>query len=233
MRYIMIRKYLLLVMMAIYSHCSLANGVVVGATRVIYDASKKEASITIMNKNKDKHYLVQSWIEDEKGSKSTPFVITPPLFKMMPTKENVLRIVKTNGNLPSDRESVFWLNMKAIPPSPENDEGNNLQIAIKTRMKLFYRPQGLPGKAEDAAGKLIWKKNGADLVVQNNSAFSVTLTDVVYNNEKIASADLVPAKSSVRFPIKTKNGVNGTTITYKTITDFGGVSQEFNSRVVF
>ena len=44
------------------------------------------------------------------------FVITPPLFAMQGKKENTLRIIDaTNNQLPQDRESLFWMNVKAIP----------------------------------------------------------------------------------------------------------------------
>ena len=81
------------------------------------------------------------------GNKKHRFIITPPLFKLDPDKNNVLRIVNIEDTLPKDRESVYWINVKAIPAkSAENENKNVLQIAVRTRLKLFYRPKGLPGK---------------------------------------------------------------------------------------
>ncbi|MGL4116894.1 fimbria/pilus periplasmic chaperone, partial [Escherichia coli] len=112
--------------------------------RVIYDGNKKEASLTVQNKNKSEEFLIQSWVDDATGSKKTPFIITPPLFKLEPGKNNILRIVNVNPSLPQDRESVYWVNVKAIPSQNEENEGKNvLQIAVRTRIKLFYRPAGL------------------------------------------------------------------------------------------
>ncbi len=49
-------------------------------------------------------------------TKRSQFVITPPLFSMQ-GKKNTLRIINaTNHQLPGDRESLFWVNVKAIPP---------------------------------------------------------------------------------------------------------------------
>jgi P pilus assembly chaperone PapD len=45
--------------------------------------------------------------------------------------------------LPQDKESLFWLNIKAIPSASQVD--NTLQIAIKTRIKLIYRPATMKG----------------------------------------------------------------------------------------
>ncbi len=50
-----------------------------------------------------------------------PFLITPPLFRLDAKQENVLRIIRTGGNLPADRESLFWLNIKSIPSSARNE----------------------------------------------------------------------------------------------------------------
>ncbi|MCC3264159.1 fimbria/pilus periplasmic chaperone, partial [Paenibacillus polymyxa] len=78
------------------------------------------------------------------------FIITPPLFKLSPTKNNVLRIVNTSDALPQDRESVYWVNVKSIPARSEDAENKNvLQIAVRTRLKLFYRPAGLKGNSMD------------------------------------------------------------------------------------
>ncbi|STI15123.1 Chaperone protein lpfB precursor [Escherichia coli] len=63
-----------------------AGGVALSTTRVIYDGGKKEASLTVENHNKNEEFLIQSWIDDVNGNKKTPFIITPPLFKLDPDK---------------------------------------------------------------------------------------------------------------------------------------------------
>lgn len=45
---------------------------------------------------------------------------------------------------PKNREIVFYLNILDIPPYPESTRGKIvLQLAIKSRVKLFYRPKEL------------------------------------------------------------------------------------------
>ncbi|WP_170692593.1 molecular chaperone, partial [Escherichia coli] len=92
-------------------------------------------------------YLIQSWVDDSKTEKkSQDFVITPPLFMLPTRKEASLRIMflgKTN--LPTDRETLYWMNVKAIPPTDEkNTQKNTLQLALQNKIKLFYRPENLP-----------------------------------------------------------------------------------------
>lgn len=43
--------------------------------------------------------------------------------------------------LPQDRESVYYFNLREIPP--KSDKPNTLQLALQTRIKLFYRPKAI------------------------------------------------------------------------------------------
>jgi P pilus assembly chaperone PapD len=84
-------------------------GIVMGGTRVIYQEGKREASISVTNADVHSPYLVQSWIENyaENDKGKVPFIVTPPLFRLDPEQENVLRINFIGADLPRDRESVF------------------------------------------------------------------------------------------------------------------------------
>ncbi len=110
---------------------------------------KKESSIGISNPD-EINYLVQSWVDTGlKKDDKAPFLITPPLFRLNAKEDNVLRVVRTGGNMPEDRESLYWLNIKAIPSSSHEEGVNTLQIAINTRIKLLYRPASIKGKPEE------------------------------------------------------------------------------------
>lgn len=113
---------LALVFSVCFSSSCLAGGIALSSTRVIYDGNKKEASLTVNNNNKTEEFLIQSWVDDASGNKKTPFIITPPLFKLDPDKNNILRIVNITPSLPQDRESVYWVNVKAIPSKSEGSE---------------------------------------------------------------------------------------------------------------
>lgn len=161
-------KYVLSGFLLTYIYAAQA-GVIVGGTRVIYDGAKKEMSLSVENPDKIE-YLIQSWVENIEGNNSkAPFVITPPLFRLDSGQKNILRIVGT-GNLPADHESLFWLNIKSIPSVEKRD--NTLQLAIKTRIKLIYRPEALKGVSpEEVTDKLVWKKQGNKLLVNNPTAY--------------------------------------------------------------
>ncbi|EHB8025463.1 fimbria/pilus periplasmic chaperone [Escherichia coli] len=114
-------------------HSTVANAAVaLGATRVIYPANQKQVLLPVTNNDPASVYLIQSWIENAGDQKDTQFVITPPLFSMQGKKENTLRIINaTNHQLPGDRESLFWVNVKAIP-AMEKDQKNEITV---TNMK--------------------------------------------------------------------------------------------------
>lgn len=74
---------------------SVSAGVIIGGTRIIFDGTKKEASIGITNPD-NVPYLIQSWIDvqDEQSGKA-PFIITPPLYRLDGGQKNLERIVMT------------------------------------------------------------------------------------------------------------------------------------------
>ncbi|HDG7821116.1 TPA: fimbria/pilus periplasmic chaperone, partial [Klebsiella quasipneumoniae] len=158
-------------------------GVVIGGTRVIFDGNKKEASIGINNPDKTP-YLIQSWIETpDGGAEKAPFIITPPLYRLNNGQQNVERIVAT-GALPQDKESLFWLNIKAIPSAAKVD--NTLQIAIKTRIKLIYRPAAMKGASpEEQVDKLRWQRVGNKIQVNNPTRHVMNFNEISLSGKKL------------------------------------------------
>lgn len=198
-------------------------GIVIGGTRVIYDGDKKETSAAIRDPDKSGVWLVQSWVDNgERGGKA-PFIVTPPLFRINPGEENMLRIVRTGGNLPEDRESVFWLNVKSIPATDDSVPHKNvLQVVVKSRLKLFYRPAGLEGQPETAYHQLTAARSGNRLTVSNPTPYYVTLFTLKVDGQEIKEADMVPPKGSVSFTLPS---ATASSVTWQAISDYGGVSQ--------
>lgn len=115
-------------------------GVVIGGTRVVYLSNNSDKSISVFSKEEKIPYLIQAWVDpfNKDDKNKAPFTVIPPVSRLEPAQEKVLRIIHTKGvSLPEDRESVFWLNIKNIPPSASNKAENSLEIAVKTRIKLF------------------------------------------------------------------------------------------------
>jgi P pilus assembly chaperone PapD len=179
---------------------SVQAGIVIGGTRLIYEGNKKEASITVNNPDKVP-YLIQSWVDGELVSgqskaEKAPFLATPPLFRLDAERQNVLRVVRAGGSLPEDRESIFWMNIKSIPYAEKKE--NTLQIAIKTRIKMIYRPVGVKTTPEEAVKNIIWKRTGNSVQVTNPSAHYFTFFNVKVNGAEIKDLPMVaPLQTSV------------------------------------
>ncbi|OSM99812.1 hypothetical protein AU509_03155 [Lonsdalea britannica] len=121
-----------------------ADGLTLGGTRLVYDATQKEASLSLSNAGKSTPYLVQVWVSDlQRKTKNIPFIATPPLFKQGLNGDSAIRVVYTSlPSLPQDRESVYLLNVRAIPAVEKKADPKRLTIATQNIIKLIYRPKG-------------------------------------------------------------------------------------------
>lgn len=169
-----------LLLTCVFSAPALASVTIIG-TRVIYPASEKEVTVRLDNRS-ERPALVQAWIDNGDPNQplnkiDVPFVLLPPVFRMESNKGQTLRIVYTGSNLPTDKESIFWLNVLDIPPRDKSlTNKNQLQMAIRSRIKLFYRPATLNTKdAATAATQLTWRKGNKSnqLTAINNSPYYI------------------------------------------------------------
>lgn len=160
-------------------------GVIIGGTRVVYSSDKSDATISIKNNEATTPYLIQTWVDPFKGdtaSNKPPFTVIPPVSRLEAGQEKVLRIMKVKGELPHDRESLFWLNIKNIPPS--SSKPNSLEIAIKTRIKLFWRPATLNITPERAVAKVKWRVQNRQLVIENPSPLHINVMNVTVDKKR-------------------------------------------------
>ncbi|CNI11727.1 putative fimbrial chaperone protein [Yersinia aldovae] len=195
-------------------------GVVIGGTRLIYDGAKKESSLSVNNPD-NVPYLIQSWAETSSGgAEKAPFMITPPLFRLDGGQQNVLRVVRAGGSLPNDRESLYWMNIKSIPSSEKKEGQNTLQVAVKTRIKLIFRPEGLKGTPEEVTQNLKWQRSGNQLQVTNPTPFYMNFQQISVGGKEIKDVTFVAPMSSTSFAMPASSG---SSVSWKIINDYGGV----------
>ncbi|MFB9998190.1 fimbria/pilus periplasmic chaperone [Providencia rustigianii] len=203
-------------------------GVALGATRVIYPADQKQVQLAVTNNDDKSVFLIQSWVENANGQKDNQFAITPPLFSMKGKKGNTLRIIDaTNNQLPKDRESLFWLNVKAIPAMDKAQMNENtLQLAIISRIKLYYRPTGLSVSPDTVAEALRFKRQAQVLSVINPTPYYATVTDLNVGSVKLENTLVPPfGEVSINVPVN----ANGA-ISYKTINDYGALTAKMTGK---
>ncbi|WP_434663587.1 fimbrial biogenesis chaperone [Aeromonas sp. NJAU223] len=150
-------------------------------TRLIYQGG--EVNLLVRNDGTEPS-LLQAWVDggDEQqgpAEVSTPFLVAPPMMRLGPQKGQSLRILGADEltHLPQDRESLFWLNVLGLPPKASLSEAS-IQLAYRTRIKLFYRPPGVQGALADAVARLDWRMQADGLSVRNGSPFYISLSEV-------------------------------------------------------
>ena len=198
--------------------------VVLGGTRVIYEGNKKEASIAVRN-DESKPFLVQSWVENYNNADKTkpPFTVTPPLFRIEGESANAMRIVLTDPKLPSDKESVYWLNVKSIPSTDPNAQ-NSLTISINNKIKLIYRPVGVPSaEAATAYEKLTFEKQGSMLKAKNPTPYYVSFGELTIGSKELDNPGMVPPMGEASWNI---SGIQGNNVTWSAVNDHGAITKK-------
>ncbi len=165
--------------------------VIISGTRIIYPGNKRELAVQLNNVG-EQPALIQSWIDNGNANaqpeeEDVPFVILPPVVRIEPKQGQTLRLMFSGASLPQDRESLFWFNALEIPPQPEEGKSNNyLQFAVRSRIKLFYRPDGLTPSITEAPETLRWSVAKQQLTIQNPSPYYITLATVELNGYQLA-----------------------------------------------
>jgi fimbrial chaperone protein len=197
-------------------------GVEVGGTRLIYDAGRRESSLPLKNPEKDVAYLIQSWLDqgEDETSSAIPFIVTPPLFRLDPGQENQLRVVNT-GEVPQDRESLYWLNVKSIAAT--HDQPNQLQISVRTRIKMIYRPISLRASAAEAYRQLTVTRTGDRLTFTNPTPHFISFFDVYLDGQVQAEPAMVAPFGT--FSLKVPPNSPGR-VSWRAINDYGGRTEE-------
>lgn len=147
------------------SHSAIAS-LSADQTRYIFKGDKDSLTVTVTNNNKEKMFGGQAWIDNivEKDTRPT-FVATPSFFKVAAGGKQTLRIILASDHLPQDKESVYWLNIQDIPPAMQ---GSGLAIALRSKLKLFYRPQSLvEGRKGAEEGIVVEERSGTKMLVNN------------------------------------------------------------------
>ncbi len=198
-------------------------------TRVVFDGSKDAASMTITNNNTQLPYLAQGWIEDEQGNKITsPLIVLPPVQRLEPGKKSQVKVqaLPAVKSLPQDRETVYYFNLREIPP--RSDKANSLQIALQTRIKLFYRPASIVPSQQERSDpwqkQLILTREADDFQVNNPTPYYITLIDARSSKEGKTSPGfeplMVPPKGTLKLGVSAAALGSKPWLTY--VNDYGG-----------
>ena len=219
--------------------------VVIGGTRVIYPSDQKEVTVPLENQGKQP-VLVQVWVDTgdplaTPDAIKAPFFIRPPMFRMEPASGHALRLTYTGDPLPDTQETMYWLNVLEVPPRAANAAASNhVQFAVRTRIKLIFRPSGLPGNATEAFKQLSWKwvtdegGKGFALEVTNLTPYYVNFADVGLKVDSVLKRNddggMVAPGATTTFslaPLKLTSRPSGDVrASFEVIDDSGGSSAQ-------
>ncbi|XP_050340429.1 chaperone protein MrkB-like [Bactrocera neohumeralis] len=206
-----------------------AKNIVVNGTRFIYPAGDKEVTVQL-NNTANRPALVQTWLDTGNPEQSpdtitTPFSITPPITRVDGNAGQTLRIRAINkAGIPTDRESIWWLNILEIPPKPTAAKAQGesvLQLAIRSRFKFIYRPENL-GDRDNAAEKLVLKAQGKNLRIDNPTPFFITVSKITKGTgvSLNSAAVMIAPKSTQTVSLKAEVRSNEK-LTVSNINDYG------------
>lgn len=160
--------------------------VIINQTRVIYPSNANNVTVQLLNKSRTVH-LVQSWIDDGNPEARpedirVPLLVTPPVVKINANGGQSLKIsvAGSTEKLPKDRESVFYLNVLDVPPMPDNKDANYMQVALRNRIKLFWRPNGLALSQKDIPEHVsLSKSKEGKSCINNNTPYYLTIVQIM------------------------------------------------------
>ncbi|WP_368171994.1 fimbria/pilus periplasmic chaperone [Aeromonas sp. R9-2] len=212
--------------------------VVLGKSRVIYNPSSKGQILPVVNEQ-DYPMLVQTRIIADGEEENTPtgsFRAVPPLFRLDGKQRAKIRIVQIGGQFPEDRESLYWVCVKGIPPSGDDSwAGGNrpeqatlmVQMSIKNCIKLLVRPNELVQHDPLLmAERLSWRLNQKELTAFNPTPFYINLSTITVGGESVESVRHIAPFSSSTFSLL--EGVSGE-VKWRAISDLGGEGPLLNT----
>ncbi len=212
------------------------------ATRLVIAAEQGEASIVVRNED-PRPALMQVWIDDGRADTplellDVPLQVLQPLLRIEPDSDQLIRVRALHGDsLPTDRERLYWLNVMEIPrrapvhADPAAAQTDTIEVAVRSRIKLIYRPAGLSGTVQEAGAGLRWDVLAGDagVRVRNRSPRVVNLASARSGDGRTAALEdgSVPPFGERTFQWEGPAAAKGKPgITYGWIDDLGQVHSQ-------
>ncbi|HEY3985076.1 molecular chaperone [Cedecea sp.] len=192
-------------------------------TRLIINEEQNAVSLRVTNKSESDPYLAQGWVEDADGQLIDQFMVVPPVQRIEAGQYSIFRLQQLAKamNLPKDRESVFYFNLREIPQKSHKE--NVLTLAIQTRIKVFWRPKSLKvTKADDTvpgmkAVTLVKSARGYE--INNPTSYYLSITGLELKEKVKIPPFMVPPKGSYTLKHQGSEAVEKILLT--AINDYG------------
>lgn len=232
--------YLLLFIFLPNSEQAWASVVMTGS-RIVYSESSKDYSIQFNNKDEFPN-IVQVWTdvdnpESTPETENSPFSIFPSVFKIRSKGGQMVRLVYTGAKVASDRESIFYLNFLQIPSISKADASNKMLVMLRSRLKIFYRPNGIEGSPQNVVNSLTFKiikeRDGVYLNAKNNSGYYATLINgklTLAGKDFTVPVNMIPPYETSRWYVGSNTVIPNYSSTsqfyFTLVNDQGGLTSE-------
>jgi P pilus assembly chaperone PapD len=215
---------------ALLSSFNAPAAVSLSGTRLIFDGRFHEASLDVVNRG-NHEVLIQAWLSEPdnvEGNPDTagdlPFVLTPHLMRLDRSAKQVIRVLYQGQGMGQDVESLLHLYVLEIPRRA--DSANQLSIAIRQRINLFYRPAGLTEDPAKTALRLRWTLASGNaglsvLRVSNPTPYHAALQDVRLDGVPASEYLLLAPGASHELPVAAV--VDTSRLSFEALNDYGGV----------
>ncbi|MGD8163222.1 fimbria/pilus periplasmic chaperone [Pantoea sp. FN0307] len=212
-------------------------GMTISGTRIIFPGNTREKTVRTTNKG-SVPLLAQVWVDDggkndDINSIKVPFTVTPPIYRVEPGKGQSVRLIYNGMSLPQDRESVFWFNLLEIPPENEAvKELDRLELAFRTRIKIFYRPSALKSGSIQEVEQLKWEiiSPARGIKVINPTPYYISFDSAYITSGSTKSSlavDMIPPFGSKEMLVNSKASRSATidSVTVRLISDYGSIAE--------
>lgn len=211
----------------------------ISTTRIVHGTDSRSSSVIVANPS-DRTFAAQAWVNTEQDDTVTPvpMIAAPALFRLDPGKEQMVQINRLPNDLPKDRESLFYFNLQEIPQQEKTD-ANILNIALRTRIKLFYRPSELESRPEDHLKALKWSVkmlNGKPhLAVDNPSPYHLTFNRLRIHagghEHSLHATAMVAPFAQQTYALPDMRLAPNAKVTFSILNDYGATSKEHTSNI--
>ncbi|CAD5789291.1 fimbrial biogenesis chaperone [Escherichia coli] len=200
-------------------------------SKIIFDGGRQSVNYSIDNTGKTP-WLVQAWVENTEEKRTDKFISVPTLFRVEPSSQFSVRVSK-NGDLPEDKETIFWLVSNSLPGGEKGedkelkgDEINaKLNLAFRFKVPMIYRPASLKSVKQQPDALQWSQRNNDELIVHNPTKHVIHLNYIIVNGQRKQGEGIslmVAPDQSVKV---NTNANKGSQIKFGVINDYGAIKE--------
>ncbi|WP_151194187.1 molecular chaperone [Cysteiniphilum sp. JM-1] len=180
-------------------------------TRVIYHGGSEFTTVEANNSDKNNYYGLETWTETANtkapsqsltNSTDHMFMVSPKFTTVAPKETTSLRIIQLpDTKLPQDKESLFYLVFQEAPPKldinkliPTKNPTTSvaLQLVLRARIKLIYRPKGIAQLSTAAIfDKISMQSTKHGFLISNRSPYVITSVGMQSNKQDIVNRPVI------------------------------------------